>query len=524
MRPDLTGAAGSTRLPRVVAAVYVVVYGALQLAAAISTAFHPAVNDALGIMAIARGIDWSDLGTLHNGFFPIGLPVVLALLPQGSWFALASLGSLAFALAALAATWIIAARLASAWWALLAVVAVSVDPTFAAYAASPGPDVIALGLATVGIAVYVTEATGRAPTVRWWVLACSGALLGFAGVFRYHAALVGVGLVAWCLLQQRQRLAAVSAAVAGIAVGYSPQVVANLLGGYGPLANDGGFTMYQSVVDINWLATGSIDRAAYASPLRVILDHPVPFAAAYADSATAYVVPVALAAIAVLVRRRRNAGTVLVSLLVAVVAYALVVSTGNSPRGVLAVVPITAVAIAVIADRAFALSRDVAPGWQRAVALIALAGAVVVVPQARTVLADLTTRQAQERERAAVDAAVVRYGGATSAQQVLTNDFNLYFTDLPGIGPDTLGGWTDISLNGDAPHRDVDLSSVRAFVCGASARGVRLVLWLPANAVPDMDEQLSGALTGATTVTGLRSVGTIGPYQATLVEPGYVCP
>lgn len=511
-------------MPRIVVAVYLLGYTSLQAAVAVAIGFHPAVNDVLGIVSIAQGIDWSDPATLHNGFFPIGLPVLFAVLPQGSWLAVGTCASLTLGIVALVATWVIATRLVSAWWALLAVVVLSVDPTFAAYVASPGPDVIALGLATAGVAVYVAEATGRGVAVRLWVIACSGALFGIAGLFRYHAALVGIGLLAWCLLRRERRLPLLGAALAGIVVGYAPQVVANALGGFGPLANDGGFTMYQSVVDINWLTTGSIDRAAYASPVTVVVEHPAAFAAAYADSAAAYAVPVALVAVAMLVRRRVGVGRVLVSLLVAVAGYALIVSTGNSPRGALAVAPIAAVAVAVIADRAFDLTRSVGPSWQRVIALVALAGALMVVPQVRTSLAELAARQAQERERSTVDQAVTRYGIAETAGQVLTNDFNLYFTDLPGIEPDKLGGWTDVSLNGNTPHRDVDLSSVTGFVCDAADRGIRLVLWSPGNTVPEMDEQLAAALTGTTAVTGLRDIGAIGSYRATVVEPGYLCP
>lgn len=521
MPPDLRRGLGD---PRLVAGVFVLGYAVLQAVAAVVTGFHPAVNDTLGVFAIARGVDWSDPATLHNGFFPIGLPGLLALIPQSSWLAVGALTSLVFAVVTLGATWFAASRLASPWWALLAVVVVAVDPTFAAYAASPGPDVIALGLATAGVACYVGEATRLDTGARIWVVVAAGLLIGVAGLFRYHAALIGLGLLAWTLLQDRRRWVTFTAALAGIAVGYAPQVAVNLLGGFGPLANTGAFTMYQSVVDINWLATGSIDPAAYASPWTVVSQHPLEFLAAYADSAAGYAVAVAFVAVAVLVRRRPRTGRVLISLLVAVVGYAAVVSTGNSPRGVLAVLPIAAVAGAVVADRAFDLTRPVAPDWQRVVALVALASAIVVVPWTSTALAELVSRQAQERARAGVDEAVSQYGLAETAGQVLTNDFTLYFTEIPGIGPDTIGGWTSVSLNGDTAHRDVDVTSVPAFVCDAAARGVRLVLWSPGDVIPGMAEDLNAALTGATPVTGLRSLGAIGSYQATAVEPGFICP
>ncbi len=524
MSPDLRRVVVDRRTPRVVAAVVIAAYAVVQGTAAWSVGFHPAVNDTLGVFAIARGIDWADPQTLHNGFFPIGLPAVLALLPTSSWLVVGAFISLGFAVVALAATWIGAARLATPWWAVLAVVVLCADPTFASYAASAGPDMIALGLAAAGVACYVAEAT-RGAAVRTWVVVTAGLLTGLAGVFRYHAIVLGLGLLAWTLVQRRRpRAALFGAAVGGLALGYAPQVVANALGGYGPFASTSAFTMYQSVVDINWLATGAIDPAAYASAWTVVSQHPLAFATAYAGSASAYVVPVVLVAIALLVRRRTGVGAVLVSLLVAAVGYAAVVSTGNSPRGVLLVLPLAAIAVAVIADRAFDLTRAVGPAWQRTIAIIVLAVAILVVPQVHSGLADLQSRTAQERERTTVDGAVARYGLAERADQVLTNDFGMYLTSIPGIGPDTIGGWTDVSLNGDTPHRDVDVSSARGFVCDAAARGIRLVVWSPGGTVPGMADDLAAALSGAASTTGLRDLGAIGSYRATAVEPGFVCP
>jgi hypothetical protein len=521
--PDLPGRTGARRAPALAASGYIAVYAVVQWVVAALNGFHPAVNDVIGMFAIARGVEWSDPATLHNGFFPIGLPALLASMPPPSWLSVGTTASIMFGAVALGATWVIAERLTTAWWAVLAVVALSADPTFATYVASAGPDVIALGIAMAGIACYVREATtGRDP--RLWVVACSGLLVGAAGLFRYHVAVFSVALIVWSLAQGRRRSATTAAAVAGIAVGYSPQVIVNLLGGFGPLANSGAFTMYQSVVDINWLTTGSIDPAAYATPLTVITQHPFEFAAAYFQSVTSYAVPIALVATALLVRRRAGTGLVWVSLLAGVVGYAAVVSTGNSPRGALAVAPVAAVAVTALADRAFDLTRTVGPAWQRAVAVVTLTTALVVAPGVRTVAAGFSTRHAQEDERAAVERAVARYGIADSAAQILTNDLNLYLADLPGLVPDSFGGWTSISLNGTNAHTNVDVTSAQSFVCDAAARGIRVVLWQPGNVVPAMAEDLAAALSGAATVPGLRFIGAIDSYQASTIEPGFLCP
>ena len=69
-------------------------------------------------------------------------------------------------------------------------------------------------------------------------------------------------------LSTRRRGPLALAAVGGLAIGFLPQVVVNLLGGFGPLESDSGFTMYQSVIDINWHATSAIDPGEYESAMR----------------------------------------------------------------------------------------------------------------------------------------------------------------------------------------------------------------------------------------------------------------
>ena len=63
-----------------------------------------------------------EMATLHNGFFPIGLPALLASMPSASWLAVGTTASIMFGTVALGATWVIAERLTTAWWAVLAVV------------------------------------------------------------------------------------------------------------------------------------------------------------------------------------------------------------------------------------------------------------------------------------------------------------------------------------------------------------------------------------------------------------------
>jgi len=107
---------------------------------------------------------------------------------------------------------------------------------------------------------------------------------------------------------------------------------------------------------------------------------------------------------------------------------------------------------------------------------------------------------------------------------ILTNDFNLYLTELPGTNPDKIGGWFNISLSGRTPHQDVDLSSVTSFYCDAQRRGLRLVLWSPGS-VPGLDPDLEAAFNGEWRTPLLRTGPPITGYTSTILVPGaYQCP
>jgi hypothetical protein len=215
---------------------------------------------------------------------------------------------------------------------------------------------------------------------------------------------------------------------------------------------------------------------------------------------------------------------VVLSLLVAALAFAAVVSTGNSPRGLIPVLPLAAVGIAIIAQRAFDITSEFAPEWQRGTAIAVFLAFVVALPNLAEDAAAAEGRRNAERTREGVEAAVIQSSSVDDARQILTNDFDLYLTDLPGTNPDKIGGWFDVSLNGRTPHTDVDLSSIPAFYCDARSRGLRLVLWAPGS-VPGIDADLDAALNGTWRSPLLRSRGTIGGYLATEIVPdALTCP
>ena len=502
----------SKHAPRWILFGYLVIYGLIQLLLGYRSGFRPAENDFLGNLNIANGIDFGAIETLHNGFFAAGLPVMLTVIPDTGVFWVSGVISLLSGLAALVATYVVTGRLAGRWWGLAAVVLLSANPLFFDYFASPGPDLIAVGLTTIALAVYTCEALRKAPP-RPAILLLAGLLFGAAGLFRAHALVLAGGLLLWTLLQSNDRVRMLMFAGLGVAIGILPQVVINLLGGFGPLEADTGFYIYESTLGMDWYTTGAIPVDVYSNPLRVIADHPLQFLAAYVMALTNYVIPIAVLAIAALLARRQAARLVLMSILASTVAFALIVSTASSPRGPLPILPQAAIGLAVVLSWIFVQTAAAARLWQQ-IAVIGLLVAMVTWPQLREIALATAAKQQAASERAAVEAAVVAGGRVTEASQVLTDDFFLYFTGIPGNMPDRIGGWENISLNGRQPHVDVSLASIHDFYCDARSRGINTVMWKPAP-MAALHPNLDAALSGSSSSPLLVNVASIGPYIVT---------
>ena len=510
------------RLPLWLVTIYLAAYGLVQLAFSIRTQFRPAENDFLGNLNIAHGIDWGDIASVHNGFFGVGLLVILTVIPDASIFQVAGLLSWLSGMVALVATFFAATRLAGRWWGLAAVVLLSCNPLFFDYFASPGPDLIVIGLTTVGLAFYTNEAlreNGHRPVM----LVLVGIFFGVAGLFRVHALILAGGLLLWTLLQGNQRVRSLLLAATGVAIGILPQVVINLMGGFGPLEADTGFYIYESALGMDWYKTGSIPRELFVNPVQVILDHPRAFLASYVMAFTNYVIPIATLGVAALLTKERAARNVVIAMFANTVVFGLAVSAAASPRGPLPILPQAAIAMALVA---FWLFESTAPGavaWRR-VMVVLLLGAIVTWPQLKEIAFATAAKSQAAIDRAAVELRVREVGHVTNASQILTNDFFLYFTGIPGNVPDRIGGWENVSLNGREVHQDVSLASVPDFYCSALTKGIDTVLWLPW-AVSGVDPALDEALAGNSKDPLLVNAGTIGPYFVTeLSTGGIVCP
>ena len=265
-----------------------------------------------------------------------------------------------------------------------------------------------------GLAVYAREAATRAASPRLGIVFASGLLFGVSGLFRYHTALLAIGLLTWAVLRASRRGPLVLAAVLGLVLGFLPQVIVNVLGGFGPFATDSGFTMYQSVVDINWHATSGSTRATTRVRSPSSPGSPLEFAGSYLESLQRFAVPVIVVAAAAAARPAQQRGRVAFSLLR---SHARPTPSScrraTRPADSCPSCRWPAVAVAVLAARAFDLTRRTSRRRGSAPWAIVRDPRVVTVGAALRWPSDVATADARlgsERYRAATEAGVAATG------------------------------------------------------------------------------------------------------------------
>lgn len=506
----------SNRLADVFSALWGLTIMTLLAATGMTAGFHPAINDVLWITDIAAGIDYTQIQSLHNGFFPLGFPVLLDQLSSLDPLAVGGWLSLMSAAAVLALTWWLARTLAGAWPALVALVALSLYPLFFEYAASPGPDMMATALTTAGLclAVQATRLSSRA----WLLFGLAGLAVGIGALFRYHAIVMLVGpLVLAATLVPRRWGNAVAVITGGLA-GVFAQMLVNLLGGFGPLETEAPFNLYKNAVGLDWYLTATLDRDSFASFTGIIAAAPIDVLMSVAGAAAEFTSILAVVALAAMMSARRS--LVWVAMLATVTIYVAVVAFGYSVRGQLPVLPIAAVALASVAMMVYRWLRSTSDASSRSLAAVSsgiLIGVLLFLPWLRADLAYIDTRAQVEQQRAAAQLALNQALPSLGTKQVFTNDFDFYLSGLDNVNPRKLGGWGNISMNGRVTQQDLDVTSLPAFLCDAIKHDVRVVLWIPGVAT-GVAPELESVLAGSSSAPGFIGVGPTGPYRITVLD------
>jgi hypothetical protein len=468
----------------------------------VTTDYYVTLNDFWGLLIMAELLNPADPRSLHNGFFPIGYPVLLRLFGGGSVVAFAFMLSVAAAGLTLLQVGAFLAQRAGATLAAAGVVLAAVHPLFFQHAVTSSPDMPMTAALVSGVLLFIRALERDAPREAM----AAGAIIGLAVLLRYHAGVVvaGVAVGGGLLWPSRWRLVLASCAVA-CAVG-GVQVGLNLWAGVGPLQTSQAFNLYKLFNPVDWfhLPPANLSGSAW----EVVQMNPGAFWEAYLGQVQS-IWPLlgvsALAAVVAPASLRRSA----IFLLVVLACYLPVQALGGSSRGPLPAVPLVVVGALLAASRLRQWPRG--GPLTAAVAVLSVAMAAWLwVPANRDFL------RAQEATRAASASAeaLLRADGVRFAGEVYTDSGEFYFVSTRraragALHPLTPGGWLRVDLYGfDRAFPGFRLTTLEEFLADCRHYGVTHLALTPS--AEAMVRGLGAATSPDTIPEGLRWVGQAG--------------
>lgn len=433
----------------------------LYAAILVAMRFHLCLNDFWAWSFFASRIDFGEPATFHNEFMPPAYAVFLRMvgptLEIGAAFALTLLSVFVITCVVCDAAWRIGGRPS----AVVAAVLLAGWSPFLESGLTAGPDIVVAALIALA-AFSLWSADGSARTLFGGALAVALAVLT-----RSHAFLAGLAiLIAWLAVERRFGRPAVVLA-SGLLGAVLVQVAINLGAGQTAWSNAQAFNVYKMVHGMDWYAPVLPANLSIAG---VFFEAPVEFLRGWAGAAARAGIWLLGPAFAWWYARRHDLEALRRAAALAVLAgllYVVPVSLGDSPR---AMVVVAGVLIPPVAALAVHL-RGARSSVPRVAGVLVIAAAVAL--SFRADRAFLAHNFAQARDFAALESRLDELG-ATSARQVFTEDFDLYFRGLEGRRPLTRGGWGLIGIEGwTEEFPQLDTSNRAAFLESCAAHDVR---------------------------------------------------
>ena len=475
-----------------------------------ATDFYVTLNDFWGLLVIAEQLNPADPRSLHNGFFPIGYPLLLRLFGGGAVLSFAFLLSVASAAVLLMGVGLFLSRRAGHLLAGVGVMLAALHPLVFQHAVTSSPDMPMTVALVLGLLLLV-DALERDARRQALV---AGGLIGCAVLLRYHAAVVVAGMAAGGLIAWPSRWKTLgNACVAACVVG-GMQVGLNLWAGVGPLQTSQAFNLYKLFNPVDWFHLPPPDLSG--SVWAVVQMNPQAFWNAYLSQLSGIWTLLGIAAAAVLLvpaEARRTSGF----LLTVVGCYLPLQALGGSPRGPLPAVPLVIVAVILTAERV--------RHWSGGRWLTGATGLMTVACAAWVWMpANVGFLRGQEATRAASASveAMLRADGVRFAGEVYTDAGEFYFVStrrsrVGALHPLTPGGWARVDLYGfERSFPQLRLSTLDEFLADCRHYGVTHLALTPG--AEAMVRGLGAAVTPATMPDALRWVGHTGGLSVVAIE------
>jgi hypothetical protein len=418
-------------------------------------------NDLWDNHYLAMAMNFSDVKSLYDGFFPIGYSLILKAL-AGEHFPVYAAFYINVVLALclfMTVAWYLrrtttnppaggASKFPEGWnlggefgqlgflfplWLVLFLL----YPRSFRYLITPGPDMAASALFTIGMVIQLARfkgaATGNGPRHEALQCVLSGLMMGFAALVRYHAFPASFFLlfVLFAGMKKYRKMTVVS----GIAVlaAYLPQVIVNILSGHGPLETYHALNLYNLVYGVNWYHMEDVIPLPPAK--NIIFGAPLVFLKHYAR----WFVELAIFALPPLVygilekKENKKIGFCVAGFCG---LYAVLFGISASPRAVLFLIPVSLL---------FFVKIFATPGLSKrtkAIVMWVSLGCACLFLYKDVLRVGLCKNNLETYKK--IEAFLIGHG-VKNAQETFTCDYDLYFTSLFPFRPLFNGGWGRIA-------------------------------------------------------------------------------
>jgi hypothetical protein len=439
--------------------------------------YYSSIGDIAGNHYLSMIMNFSDIHSFYDGFFPIGYTMLLKLL-VGKGFPAATayyVNVILSFIMMIVTAWYLKKRnlgfLFPAWLCFFILF-----PRTFRYQITPGPDTAAMALFTIGAVLQLARCNpveNDRVTVKWGtarrapiIMSIMGGIcMGIAALFRYHVLVASIFyLASLFVFMEKDRKLTVVCAVAVI-VFYLPQVAVNVLTGHGPLETYHAVNLYNLVYGVNWYHMDKL--IPLPSAKSIVLGAPLLFIKHYLKGMIELLI-FALPPILYGVLATPKSKKIGFSVGIFCVLYALFFGISASPRAVLLLIPVSVLFFVKILFTITLPSRI----KRIAIGLTFVCGCLFLLKDAQKVAIFKGERDKYRKIEAFFIAHGVKYG-----KEVFTCDFGLYFSTLFPYCPLGNGGCGIVADNHFSEFSpELNVGSIDSFYVDCVRHKVRYIV------------------------------------------------
>jgi hypothetical protein len=440
--------------------------------------YYPAGNDLWDNHYLGMAMNFSEIQSFYNGFFPIGYSLLLKALVGNGYPAIAAfyVNVLLFLLMMITMSWLLKKQNLPGlfpYWLFMFII----FPRSFQYLITPGPDIAALALFTIGVALRLALCDsdknapmeyrkGPAGNPSFIPAIASGLAMGLGALVRYHVFVASIFfLFVLVVIMKRERKLILVSGAAFIAI-YLPQVAVNVLSGHGPLETYHALNLYNLVYGVNWyhmeklLPLPSAKSIVFGAPL-LFIKH---YAQGVASLGIFAIPPFVYGFLAK--QENKKTGFAIGSFCM---LYALFFGISASPRAVLLLIPVSMLFfMKIIFDSSLGLRTK-----RYAVVITLLCACFFIWKDGQRIS---FCKNQVDRYRTMESFFIAN--GVKNGQEVFTSDHDQYFRTLFPYRPIFNGGWGRMATyHYTTFYPELNVQSLNDFYSNCLRQKVRYVVF-----------------------------------------------